>query len=118
LPYSRTFYHNCRIEFSFETACNAQYHKEGKPEFYSDIKPLTVTGHHLKVTAEDVTSVPTTALLKLLRSHYPEESDSVGPEDIPRTSESFTDGQVLELILKSKIKGIHSGIGGSPFSVS
>jgi hypothetical protein len=21
LPYSRTFYHNCRIEFSFETAC-------------------------------------------------------------------------------------------------
>jgi hypothetical protein len=24
LPYSRTFYHNCRIEFSFETACLLQ----------------------------------------------------------------------------------------------
>jgi uncharacterized protein YjbI with pentapeptide repeats len=27
LPYSRTFYHNCRIEFSFETACKANFTK-------------------------------------------------------------------------------------------
>ncbi len=25
LPYSRTFYHNCRIEFSFETACSSNF---------------------------------------------------------------------------------------------
>ena len=25
LPYSRTFYHNCRIEFSFETACKESF---------------------------------------------------------------------------------------------
>jgi len=25
LPYSRTFYHNCRIAFSFETACSVKY---------------------------------------------------------------------------------------------
>jgi hypothetical protein len=26
LPYSRTFYHNCRIGFSFETACKAMFY--------------------------------------------------------------------------------------------
>jgi len=80
----------------------AQYHTEGLPEFYSDKKLLTVTGHHFGSTKADVSSVPTTQIMQILRSYYPEDGVERGPADIPRSSETYTDRQVISKILDSK----------------
>ncbi|HEY3360566.1 MAG TPA: DUF927 domain-containing protein [Methanosarcina sp.] len=82
----------------------AQYHKEGLPEFYADNKLMTITGHHLDGTSTDIASVLPTTLLDILRSYYPTDYNSEkGPEDIPRTSEIFTDQGLINQILRSKI---------------
>ncbi len=81
----------------------AQYHIKGLPEFYSDFKILTVTGHHLDITQKDIDPVNPEKLLQVLRSYYPDEKKGKGPGDIPRTQVSFTDQEVIDNVSKSKI---------------
>jgi len=63
-----------------------------------------VTGHHLDGTQVDVSSVPSTQIMQVLRSYYPNDCTERGPAEIPRTSETYTDQQVISKVLSSKVE--------------